>query len=147
MTDPYLDQSICVARLIREWEKHGRLIVALDYDGTCRPFPESDEYTHELVLALARECSDLGFLITIYTASNPERYPTMRAHLEREGIKVASINENPIELPFGLWGKVYYNVLLDDRAGLRDAYEQLRQAVEHVKAMRRLSLTLNGKTD
>lgn len=134
MTDPYLNHAHCVARLIREWEKHGRLIVALDYDGTCRPFPESDEHTHELVLGLARECSDLGWHIVIWTASNPSRYPMMREHLAREGIKVASVNENPITLPFGLWGKIYYNVLLDDRAGLAAAYAALREVVDHVKA-------------
>ncbi len=132
MNDPYLDQSTCVARLIREWEKHRRLIVAVDFDDSVYPFHDTG-HTHERVIALVKECSDLGWHIVVFTASDPARYPLMRDFLKEKGIEVTSINVNPIELPFGNWGKVYYNVLLDDRAGLRDAYEQLRQVVDHVK--------------
>ncbi len=130
--DPYLNQHRCVQRLLKEWRKHGRLIVAVDFDDSVWPFHDTN-HTHDKVIALVKECSDLGCLIVIYTASDPSRYPMMRAFLEGRGIKVASVNENPIELPFGRWGKIYYNAFLDDRAGLASAYEQLRQVVYLVK--------------
>ncbi len=134
MTDPYLDHTRCVARLIREWEKHGALIVACDFDDSIYPFHGTDD-THPLVTALVRECSDLGWHIVIWTASHPDRYPLMRAHLAAAGIKVAAVNENPpeLKLPFGKWGKIYFNVCLDDRCGLSAAYAQLREVVDHVK--------------
>lgn len=134
MTDPYLDQARCVSRLMDEWRKHGRLIVAVDFDSTVAPWPVGSEDSHDKLISLVKECSDLGFLITIYTASTTERWPMMRAFMEGHGIKVASVNENPIELPFGLWGKIYYNVLLDDRAGLSAAYETLQEVVRLVKS-------------
>lgn len=134
MTDPYLNHAHCVARLIREWEKHGKLIVALDFDDTCFPFHGSGD-TYPLVTRLARECSELGWYIVVFTASHPDRYPMMREYLAAQGITVSSINENPpsLNLPFGKWGKVYYNAFLDDRAGLAAAYQQLREVVDHVK--------------
>ncbi len=133
--DPYFNQTRCVERLLTEWRKHGQLIVACDFDDTVFPFHGTGS-THDQVIQLVRECSDLGWHIVIFTASNPERYPMMREFLESRGIKVAAINQNPIELPFGKWGKPYYNICLDDRAGLSAAYEQLREVVRHVKKVR-----------
>jgi hypothetical protein len=45
-------------------------------------------------------------------------------------ITIASINENPIDLPFGNNGKIYYNILLDDRAGLGQALDTLNKTIE-----------------
>ncbi len=137
MTDPYLDHAHCVARLIREWEKHGALIVALDFDDSIYPFHDNGA-TYPLVTQLARECSDLGWPIVVWTASSPDRYPMMREYLAERGIKVAAVNENPpdLKLPFGKWGKIYFNVCLDDRAGLASAYAALREVVDHVKAQK-----------
>ncbi len=134
MNDPYLDHTQCVARLKRELEKHGRLIVALDFDDTVFPFAQSG-HTHERVIDLARECSDLRWFIVVFTASNPDRYPMILAYLAEQGINVTSINVNPPELnlPFGKWGKIYYNVFLDDRAGLASACAALQEVVTYAQ--------------
>ncbi len=130
--DPFMDESICVERLAKEWRKHGQLIVAVDFDDTIFGFHNPTD-THPRVLALLKEVSDMGCLIAIYTASTPERWPMMRAFVEEHGIKVASINENPIKLPYGVWGKIYYNVFLDERAGLPSAYRVLKAAAAEIK--------------
>lgn len=130
--DPFMDESICVDRLVTEWRKHGRILIALDFDDSVFGFHDPTD-THPRVLSLIRECSDMGCLITVYTASTPTRWDMMRVFLETRGIKVAAINKNPIELPYGLWGKIYYNIFLDDRAGLAAAYQTLKRTVEEIK--------------
>lgn len=124
MTDPYLITSQCAKRLLKEYERHPKLILAVDYDSTVFPYGHPDD-THEHVLSLVKEAQRRGFYIVLFTASAPERFPAMRAFMAAQGITVDSINENPIPLPFGHHGKIYYNLLLDDRAGLGQACETL----------------------
>ena len=48
---------------------------------------------------------------------------------EGEGIRVDFVNESPVLKTT----KPYYNILLDDRAGLEDAYHILSQVVKRIK--------------
>jgi hypothetical protein len=54
------------------------------------------------------------------------------------GIEVHSVNEMPFtwDLPYGLSGKVYANIFLDDRGGLECTKHQLRKAYNIVKQYR-----------
>lgn len=131
--DTYFDQLRAIDRLYKEYLKHKSLLIAVDFDDTVFDF--HDEGTnHRLVLELLKECGELGFYITIYTASTPDRYNFMREYFAKDGIPVHSINKNPIEnLPYGHHGKIYYNIFLDDRAGLYSAYIVLRETVDKIK--------------
>lgn len=128
--DPYLSTNRCVARMFREWQKHPRQIICVDYDDTCDDFHRKEGHTHEKVLALVRRAQAHNFYIVVWTASIPERYPMMISYLAERGITVDSINKNPIDLPFGNWGKIYYNILLDDRAGLQQACDTLEKTLD-----------------
>ena len=130
--DPFMDESICVDRLVTEWRKHGRILIATDFDDSVFGFHDPTD-THPKMLALLKECSDMGCLITIFTAATPTRWDMMREFLETRGVKVASINKNAIELPYGNWGKPYWNILVDDRAGLPSAYRVLKAAAAEIK--------------
>ncbi len=133
--DTYMNPAACVDRLWREYTKHGRLIVATDWDETCQAFHGGT--THDMIIDLLRRCSALGFHIYIFTASNPERWPAMKAQAKEWGITVADgVNVNPVPLPFGNWGKPYWNCLLDDRAGLSAAYQTLLAVVERAEAQK-----------
>jgi hypothetical protein len=46
---------------------------------------------------------------------------------------IDSINENPINLPYGHHGKIYANIYLDDRAGLNEALNILEFAMYKIK--------------
>lgn len=131
--NPYLTLDACVARLVREHAKHPRLCIAVDFDDTIFNYHDKDfsleanELNHAVVLNLLRECYQRGFYLTIFTASVPERFPMMLDYCKLMGFEAHSINKNAVEnLPFGNHGKVYYNILLDDRAGLGSAVETLR---------------------
>jgi hypothetical protein len=129
-----MDTEVCMTRLFNEWKKHPRLIIACDFDDTAFPYRDKDD-THYLVFNLLRECQKLGFYIVLWTASAPERHDFMRAFMRDRGIEVSSINVNPIPLPFGNHGKIYYNILLDDRAGLGQAYNILAQTIQRIKSL------------
>lgn len=131
MNDPYTDTDLCVNRLLREHSKHPRLIVACDFDDTVFPY-HGGSSTHERVIRLLQRCSARDFHIVVFTASSPDRYPFMQTYLSERGIKVSSVNTNPISLPFGNHGKVYYNILLDDRAGLGQACDVLEGLMDRL---------------
>jgi len=132
MIDPYFCTEFCVERLYREYCQHQKLIVALDFDDTIFDFHgRGNSYTQ--VIDLILECQKLDFYIVIFTGTPPEKWQSIYDHCEKLGIKVAAINKNAIPLPFGNDGKIYYNVLLDDRAGIGQSYDILRKTICKIK--------------
>jgi hypothetical protein len=132
MDTPYRLHTKCVQRLLTEYRTHKSLIVACDFDDTVYDF-HSKGHTYDKVFRLLRNCRDLGFHIVLFTGSNPDQYEMQKRFMLDEGILIKHINENPIPLPFGNHGKMYYNVLLDDRAGLGQSIAVLEQVIEDIK--------------
>jgi len=128
MNDPYFDTHVAADRLFQEWRKHGKIIIALDYDDTIFDY-HSRGFAYPAVISLVHRCAEVGAYVCIFTGSPPDKYPAIKAYVESLGIPVASINTNPFPMPFGNHGKMYYNILLDDRAGLGQAYTILREAL------------------
>jgi hypothetical protein len=69
----------------------------------------------------------------IFTGASPSEWVKQDEYLYDQGIKVDSVNKNPIPLPFGNDGKIYFNILLDDRAGLGQAYRTLIQVLNQIE--------------
>jgi hypothetical protein len=132
MTDPYFDTDVCVDRLMREYHAHGKLIVAVDFDDTVFDFHKSGHSYPEIINLLER-CQKLGFYIVLFTGSDPSEWDKQCGYLLRHGIHAHAVNQNPIPLPFGNHGKMYYNILLDDRAGLGQAYRTLVQVLKEIE--------------
>lgn len=130
--DTFFSTNNSVLRLFQEWEKHKKLLIAVDFDETIFDFHKKGT-DHTMVINLLKKCNELGFYVTIFSASKPERYDFMRSHMEELGVKIDAINKNVIELPYGNNGKIYYNILLDDRAGLGQAYTILASVIEMIK--------------
>lgn len=135
MIDTFLSTDACVERLLAEYHLHGKLIVAFDFDDTVFDYHGKGR-TYERVLELLRRCQKLGFWLVLFTACDPNKRDDQRAYLAQQGIQIHSINENPIPLPFGHHGKIYFNVLLDDRAGLGQAVETLTRVLDRVEVAR-----------
>lgn len=132
ITDPYFDTDICVERLLREWRIHKKLIVAVDYDDTIFDYHDMG-YKYHGVTNILKECQNLGFYICIFTGCGLEKYELMKKTLADIGVIITSINQNPFPMPFGNHGKMYFNILLDDRAGAGQAYEILRRTIDIIK--------------
>lgn len=129
MTDPYLSETACIYRLVDEYKRYGSLVVAYDYDNCVFDFhSKGHEYTN--VIALLRKAKEAGCYLIVFTAEQDTT--AIRYFLEDNLIPYDAINENP---PFFQSDarKIYYNILLDDRAGLYSAYRQLTETLTIIK--------------
>lgn len=128
---PFLNQQNTKARLLEECMKYNGLIVAFDFDNTIFD-THNNGYDLSEVIKLLRECCKLeGFTMVLFTVEfEQEKLEKKKKYCEEIGIRVDYINESPI-----LTGakKPYYNILLDDRAGLLEAFDNLRFVVECMK--------------
>ena len=132
MTDPYFNTDICVERLYKTYLQNPKLIIAVDFDDTVFNFHNVENQEHTQVINLLKQCQALGFYIVLFTASKKERHDFMKNYLTNLGIRVDSMNENPIDLQYGHEGKIFYNILLDDRSGLKQAYDILSLTINKI---------------
>lgn len=127
--DYYLDYNNCLNRIINEYNKYGKIIIAYDFDDTIFDFHNKGRKYND-VINLLRECKDIGRFIC-FTASKEERYPKIRLYINDNKIPCDSINTGFKGMPNGI--KPYYNILLDDRAGLSISYNILKDLLKYIK--------------
>lgn len=133
-TDRYLDDQACIDRLLNEWQRYGSIIVAYDFDSTVFPYSNKDD-KFDNVIELLRKAKKLGCHLVVFTSCNEDRMPEIKKYLADNNIPYDGINETPDYIPFQ-GRKVYYNLLLDDRAGLSSAYKILSEVCEIVSLNR-----------
>ncbi len=133
-TDPYLNTKTCVERLVHEWETYGMLIIAYDFDFTVSDY-NNKGFVFKRVPALLRELKQLGCHLIVFTSCDESRFPEIKKYLKENNIPYDSINEGPDFIPFK-GRKVYYNALLDDRAGLGDVYMQLSEVLLQIRILK-----------
>ena len=124
--DPYLSDRLCIMRLYREYNEHGSLIIAVDFDDTIYDF-HGKGYVYPEVIEMLHKASIWNMKIVIYTAN--QDYEKIEKHCKENGIKIEGINVQLLT-QFENSGKLYYNILLDDRAGLKTAVYQLNEVIK-----------------
>lgn len=129
--DPFIDDELCIQRLVYNWKSHNGIIIAFDFDNTVYDY-YNNGYTYSKVISLLKECKDMGCTLILSTCCDESKFGFMKIQLKNMGIEVDYINESPPYIPF-TGNKVYYNILLDDRAGLGSAYNILQKAKERIK--------------
>lgn len=135
MRHPFNQQS-CLDRLKGEYDKYGRLIVAFDFDNTIHDF-HNDESDYSEVVELLKECIKLEFDLILFTVDeDPEKISEkVRWLVSKDLWSYKSshffVNTSPI---FSRSRKPYYNILLDDRAGLEESYNTLKQVVDYANS-------------
>lgn len=125
MGDRYLSINESIRRLRKDLEAYGKLFIAFDFDGTVFDyFNEGDTYPRmEFLLRMAKR---LGHVLILFTAQDTqEKVDKAVAYCKAHGYEPTYVNENPIMNS----RKPYYNILLDDRAGLRESYEILKNVL------------------
>lgn len=122
MIDEYLDKENFYNRLKREFEKYKRLNIAYDYHHT--------NASYEMVKDLIRKYKKYAYFI-VFTSATPDRYNEIKSILDKEKLPYNSINEDAPFIPF-TGRKVYYNILLDDKAGLNQTYNELLRLYNEV---------------
>lgn len=129
--DFFLDDKNCIDRLFSEWQKYGSIIVAYDFDNTVYDYYNKG-YSYDEVINLLRDCKKEGFHLTVFTSCNDDRFQEIRTFLTDNNIPFDGINETPDFIPFK-GRKVYFNILLDDRAGLSSAFGQLQTLIYKIR--------------
>lgn len=120
-------------RLIEEWQQHGKVIIASDWDDTLRTWRLNSQEECNKVIKLLKLCKEVGAYIVIFTACKEERYAEIQQYCKEVGLEIDAINQNPISLPYGNQNKIYANIFIDDRAGLEEALEILEFAMYTIR--------------
>lgn len=131
MEDRYLSRNNAVNRLVDEYHKYGSIIVSYDYDGTVHDYHGVGD-TYPRVYKLLRDLRDYARFI-VYTCSPSDRYPIIREYLKANDLPFDKINENIVKLNDNPKAKLYYNILLDDRAGLGECVDILEEFLTIIK--------------
>lgn len=129
MQHPYLSDTACAYRLVDEYKKHGSLVVAFDFDNTVFDY-HSKGHTYIEVIELLKQAKEINCYMVVFTAEKD--LDKVKSTLDELQIPFDAINENP---PFFKSDarKIYFNLLLDDRAGLLSAYNQLKETINIIK--------------
>jgi hypothetical protein len=114
--------------LINDYKEHGNIIVAFDFDDTIQP--SKGGISCEPVVKLLQVCSALGFTMICYTARTLNSDINMvKDTCKKLNIKCDYVNEESdaikAEREYEHDNKIFYNIFLDDRAGLVSAFEIL----------------------
>ncbi len=130
--DYYMIEENAVQRLLREWDAYGRIVVAYDFDNTVYDYhKEGHDYSE--VIELIHQLHEAGAYLMVYTARPQTELYKVRNYLDENRIPYDSVNKMPDFLPFTENKKLYYNILLDDRAGLLSSVNILRNVLTRRK--------------
>jgi hydroxymethylpyrimidine pyrophosphatase-like HAD family hydrolase len=130
MVDIYLKEGENLNRLWREYKEHGSITVAFDFDDTVYDFHKKGrEYPY--VIFLLQELKKAECYLICWTGNTDTEF--VKKYLIENEIPFDSINENP---PFYSSDsrKIYANAYLDDRAGLRQVYQELKNLLKIIKS-------------
>lgn len=126
MDNKYLSNihsSYLLNELVRQYIKNDRIIIAYDFDNTVHPTSCRDCSYVQSVIRAAANMLDPYFIV--FTCNTDLKYVTN--YLRKNNLPYDFINENCPTVPEWVTStnKIYYNLLLDDKAGLTQAVEAL----------------------
>ncbi|MDO8609634.1 MAG: HAD family hydrolase [bacterium] len=120
MEDRYLDLTENVKRLVFDYEKHKNLFIAFDFDNTVFDFHKVGD-TFPKIERLLRFLKAHDFKLILFTGNEGEKLQEIILYCKEHGYEPDYANESPVMKTT----KPYFNILLDDRAGLNEAYQTL----------------------
>lgn len=124
---PYCDLG-CIERLKKELDTHGKLVIGFDFDNTIFDVHNRGGCYKEAIDIL-RRCKEHGWILCLYTSELREDWLQWKVnYCKHFGIEPDYVNESPL-----LKGtkKPFFNLLLDDRAGLESAYGILKNVLNY----------------
>lgn len=120
-----------VERLKKEFDTHGKLVVGFDFDNTIFD-AHNRGGNYSKVIEILQECKRLGFVLCLYTAELREDWLKWKVdYCKHFGIEPDYVNESPL-IPGTK--KPFFNILLDDRAGLESAYCILTNVINYANS-------------
>ena len=128
MKDRYSYYSENLERLRKEYNDYKSLYIAFDFDNTVFDYHQIGD-TYPIIEKLLTECKQLGFKLILFTANEDEKLEKAIQYCTEHGYAPDYINESPIMKT----RKPFYNLLLDDRAGLGEAIKLLSELIQSIK--------------
>ena len=131
--DPYMNYKSYVDCLMKEWDEHGNLCVAFDFDNTVFDY-HGKGFLFPVIDFLLKECKKEGFKLILFTAKETkEELNQCVDYCKERGYEPDFINMSPVMNT----KKPYYNILLDDRAGLDSAAMVLSFVLARIQSKRK----------
>ena len=130
MEDRYLNDEETYNRLMIEYKKYGSLFVAFDFDNTVFDYHKTGDIFPKLEELLIK-CRRFNMKLILFTANEGEKLPEIIKYCKERGYEPDYVNESPISPT----RKPYYNILLDDRAGLKSSYDVLSKLLFQIENM------------
>jgi len=128
ISDPFFNFNRCYERLVEDYKKHNSLLVAFDYDNTIYDYHKKG-YQFNEVINLLRRCQALEFTLILFTSNEGDDLTKAVDYVTNQlNIKGFYVNESPINNN----RKPYFNILLDDRAGLGTSYALLYRLLNEI---------------
>lgn len=128
MMDEFLVPDASYQRLLEEYKKHGKLVIGFDFDGTVHDYHKTGATYHQ-VIKLLRDLKKIGCTLVCWTAYQNHDY--VNNFLYEHKIPFDGINCDGVPLAWET-RKPFFSALLDDRAGLRQVYDDLTRLVKEV---------------
>ena len=129
MHDPYTQQHMATYRLVREWQAHDGIIIGVDFDDTIYDCHKKG-FKFWNTVHLLQVAQSMGCTLCVWTANSNKQLVT--DHWNLSVLTINYYNESPIVLHEGQV-KPYFNLLLDDRAGLASALISLELTIKAIK--------------
>lgn len=129
MNHPFNDDR-CARRLLWEYNHYDRLIVGVDFDNTIKPV-ERDKSCDEVINLLKKCSSDPKIVLCLWSICPDGEEQDKIDYCKSLGITIDYINESPFNIGKWTGNKQFFNVLLDDRAGLESAYNNLKYVLDN----------------
>ncbi len=123
--DQYLNTENSSNRLIEEYDQYKSLVIAFDFDDTVHDFHKKGRFYND-VIQLLKDLKLINCYLICWTGQEDLEF--VSEYLINNDIPFDAINENP---PFHKSSskKIYANAYLDDRAGLRQVFNELEAVI------------------
>ena len=140
MQHHFLQPENSFQRLLSEYQRYGSIVVAVDFDNTLYDYHKTGLDCSEII-SLVRGLKSIGCIIALWTAS--EDTDLIVGYCAEQNIEYDLLNENPafFQSPSR---KIYYNELLDDRAGMAESFQRLSRLYRTVTPQATHKVFLGG---
>lgn len=123
------NNDFATTRLISEYDKHSNVIIGVDFDDTIHDtFNRGFKHFKALIVLLRLLQRDFNCTLCVWTANQDET--KVREFWEANELVINYYNTSPLADRFP-GPKPYFNILLDDRAGLDSTYKSIYQLTAH----------------
>ena len=125
MKDPYSSNNKAINRLVSEWQEHGSIVIGVDQDDTLYDY-HSQGFTFDRTVSILKQAQSAGCTLCAWTADDREDYIT--TYWKSIGLRMDYFNDSPVNCG-KISRKPYFNILLDDRAGLKASLNILENVI------------------